>query len=92
MVAAPWLCNCESAQTAEEAVMVAEEAVNKPEVGATADVMSALLASTVKTKTLVKSPALRVVTVAVITAMALDEVPMVALMNDSSGRWYSLYC
>jgi hypothetical protein len=77
---------------AEEAMMDAEEAVNKPEVGATADVMSALLASMVKMKRLVKSPALRVVTVAVITAVDLDEAPMVALMNDSSGRWYSLYC
>ena len=66
--------------------------MNKPVVGATADVMSALLASPVKTRTLVKSPALRVVTVAVVTAVALDEAPMVALMNDSSGRWYSLYC
>ena len=80
MVVAPWLCNCESAQMAEEAVMDAEEAV------------SALLASTVKMKTLAKSPALRVVTVAVVKAVVLDEAPMVALMNDSSGRWYSLYC
>ena len=44
MVVAPWLCKCKSAQTAEEAVMDAEEAENKPKVGATADAMSALLA------------------------------------------------
>ena len=92
MVVAPWLYKCESAQTAEEAVMDVVEAVNKPEVGATADAMSALLALTVKTKTLVISLALRIVTVAVVTAVVLDEAPMVALMNDSSGRWYSLYC
>ena len=92
MVVAPWLCKCESAQTAEEAVMDVEEAVNKPEVGATADVMSVMLALIVKTKRLAKLPALRVVTVAVVTAVVLDEAPMVALMNDSSGRWYSLYC
>jgi hypothetical protein len=53
---------------AREAVMDTEEAVIKPEVGATADVMSAMLVLMVKTKTLVKSPALRVVTVAVVTA------------------------
>jgi hypothetical protein len=72
--------------------MDVEEAVNTPEVGATADVMSAMLALMVKTKRLAKLPALRVVTVAVVTAVVLDEAPMVALMNDSLGRWYSLYC
>ena len=51
MVVAPWLYNCESARMAEEAVIVAEEAVNKPEVKATVDVMSALLASMIKMKT-----------------------------------------
>jgi hypothetical protein len=72
--------------------MDVEETVNKPEVGATADVMSAMLALIVTTKRLAKLPALRVVTVAVVTAVVLDEAPMVAHMNDSSGRWYSLYC
>ena len=70
--------------------MDVEEAMNKPEVGATADVMSALLAWTVKTKTLANSPALRIVTVAVVTAVDLDEAPMAEITNDSSGRWYSL--
>ena len=77
---------------AEEAVMDVDEAVNKPEVGAMADAMSALLALTVKTRRLVNSPALRIVTVAVVMAVALDEAPMAVLMNDSSGHCYSLYC
>jgi hypothetical protein len=75
---------------AEEVVMVAEEAVNQPEEGATADAMSALLVLMVKTRTLVTSPALRIVTVAVVTAVDLDEAPMAEITNDSSGRWYSL--
>jgi hypothetical protein len=84
MVVAPWFCKCESAQTAEEAAMDADEAVNKPEGGAKADAMSALLALTVKQKILlVSSPTLRTVTVAVVTAADLDEVPIAALMNDS---------
>ena len=88
MVVAPWLCKCKSAQRAEEVMTDVEDAENKPKVGAMADAMSALLVLMVKTRTLVNSPALRIVTVAVVTAVALDEVPMVALMNDSSGRWY----
>jgi hypothetical protein len=70
--------------------MDAEEAVNKPEGGATADAMSALLALTVKMRTQVNSPALSIVTVAVVMAVDLDKAPMAELMNDSSGRWYSL--
>jgi hypothetical protein len=92
MVVAPELCKCKSAQRAEEVVMDAEEAENKPEVGATADAMSAMLGLTVETRTLLNSPALRIVTVAVVTAVALDEAPMAVLMNDSLGHWYSLYC
>ena len=92
MVVTPWLCKCKSAQTAEEAVMDVDEAVNKPEVGATADTMSALLALTVRMKILANSPALTIVTVAVVMAVVLDEAPMAVLMNDSSGRWYLLYC
>ena len=83
MVVAPWFCKCESAQAAEVAVMDADEAVNKPGVGAMADAMSALLVLMVKQKILVSSPTLRTVTVAVIMAEVLDEVPMAALMNDS---------
>jgi hypothetical protein len=59
MAVAPWLCQCKSAQTVEEVVMDAEVAENKPEVGATVGTMSALLALTVKMKTLVNSPALK---------------------------------
>ena len=92
MVVAPWLCKCESARTAEEAVMDVDEAVNKPEVGAMADAMSALLALTVRMKIRVNSPALTIVTVAVVMAVVLDKAPMAVLMNDSSGRWYLLYC
>ena len=92
MVVAPWLCKCESARTAEEAVMDVDEAVNKPEVGAMADAMSALLALMVRMKIRANSPALTIVTVAVVMAVVLDEAPMAVLMNDSSGRWYLLYC
>jgi hypothetical protein len=53
------VCQCESAQTAEEVVTDAEVAENKPEAGATVGTMSALLALTVKMKTLVNSPALK---------------------------------
>ena len=83
MVVAPWFCKCESAQVPEVAMMDTDEAVNKPGVGAMADAMSALLVLMVKQKILVSSPTLRTVTVAVIMAEVLDEVPMAALMNDS---------
>ena len=65
---------------------------DKPAVGATADAMSALLALTVRMKRRANSPALTIVTVAVVMAVVLDKAPMAALMNDSSGRWYLLYC
>jgi hypothetical protein len=69
---------------AEEAVMNVVEVVKKPEVGATADAMSALLALTVKMKTRVSLPTLRTATVAVVTATDSDEAPMLAkIMNDS---------
>ena len=53
MVVTPSFYKCESAQMAEVAMMDVEEAENKTEVGATVDAMSAMLASTVKMKTLV---------------------------------------
>jgi hypothetical protein len=79
-------------QITEEAAMDAVEVVNRPEEGAMPDAMSALLASMIKQKTPVSTPTLRIVNAAVVMAADLDEVPTVVLTNDSSGRWYLLYC